>query len=91
MAPAGNRRADVCVGELNAFRWRVTEEFFQQAGAAGETEFLGEDAERVFRSDEVDAGDAGIGFERAEKLAANIAPDAPVSATVRFAASMFSF
>ena len=48
---------------------RGAEEFLEQVGAAGDAEFFGQHAERVFRSDKVDAGDAGVGFKGAECLA----------------------
>jgi hypothetical protein len=69
VAAAGNGSADVGVGELDYFLRRGAEELFEQIGAAGDAEFFGEDAERVFRGDKVDTGDAGVGFEGAECLA----------------------
>ena len=44
---------------LDGFRRSGVEELFEQVGTAGDAEFFGEDAERVFGGDEVDAGDAG--------------------------------
>jgi hypothetical protein len=69
MAAAGDGRADVGVGELRGFGGRGAEELLEQVGSAGDTEFLGKDAERVFGSNKVDAGDAVVGFEGAECFA----------------------
>ena len=66
MAAAGDGRADIGVGVLDGFRRNGTEEFFKEIGAAADAEFFGKDAEGVFAGDEVDAGDAVVGFERAE-------------------------
>ncbi len=70
MAAAGDGGADVEVGVQNGLYGRGAEELFEQVGAAGEAEFFGEDAERVLRGYEVDASDAGVGFEGAEEFAA---------------------
>jgi hypothetical protein len=69
MTAAGDGSADIGVGELNDFLRRCAEQFFQEIGAARNTEFLGEDAERVFGGDKMDAGDAGVGVESAECFA----------------------
>ena len=69
MAAAGNGSADVGVGKLQSFGRRCTEELFEQIGAAGDAKFFGENAERVFRGDEVDPRDALVGFEGAQRLA----------------------
>lgn len=66
VAAAGNGRADIGVGVLDGFGWRCPEELFEEIGAAGDAELFGEDAEGVFAGDEVDAGDAVVGFECAE-------------------------
>jgi hypothetical protein len=68
MAAAGNGCADVGVGELNDFLRRCAEQFFQEIGAARNAEFLGENAERIFRSDKVNPGDTFVGVESAECL-----------------------
>ena len=70
MAAAGNGRADVGVGVLDGLGGRCPEELFEEIGAAGDVEFFGEDAERILAGDEVDTGDAVVGFEGAEQFAA---------------------
>jgi len=45
----------------------VSDQFFHEVVAAGDGEFLGEDAEGVFRGDEMDAGYAVVGIEGAEE------------------------
>ena len=69
MAAAGDGSADVGVSVLDYFPGRRVDELFQQIRSAGDAEFLGQDAERVFRGDKVDTGDAEVGFEGAECLA----------------------
>lgn len=66
MAAAGDGCAYVFVGVLDGFLWLGAEEFFREAVAAGDIEFFGEDAEGVFTGDEMDAGDAVVGFEGTE-------------------------
>jgi hypothetical protein len=69
MASAGDRSADVGVGELDSLLRCGAEEFFQQIRSARDAEFFRKDAERVFRGDKMDAGDAGVGLKGAECLA----------------------
>ena len=69
MAAAGDGSADVGVGELYGLGGGCGEQFFDEIVAAGDAEFFGEDAEGVFRGDEMDARDAVVGFQRAECLA----------------------
>jgi hypothetical protein len=68
VAAGGDGRADVGVRELRGFRGRGAEKLFDEIVAAAQAEFFGEDAQRIFRDDEVDAGDAVVGFEGAEYL-----------------------
>ena len=67
-ASAGDAGADVGFGVLANFGVRAgrAEELFDQAVAAAELQFFGEDAQRSFRRDEVNVGDAGVGVEGAE-------------------------
>jgi hypothetical protein len=70
MASAGDGRADVGIGVLDYFLGFGREQFLDKIVAAGEVEFFGQDAERVFRSDKMHAGNALIGFERTQQFAA---------------------
>jgi len=67
---AGDARAHIGIGELGGFLRRRVEQLFEQAGATGEAKFFSHDAERIFRGDEVDLGDAVVCFEGAEQLSA---------------------
>ena len=49
--------------------YRRAQQLFEQVGAAGDAEFLGQDAQRIFRGDKMNAGDALIGFKRAKCFA----------------------
>ncbi len=69
MAAAGDGSADVGVGELDYFVGFGGKQFLDKIIAAGDAEFLGENAERILRGDKVDARNAGVGFEGAECLA----------------------
>ena len=68
IAAAGDGGADVGFGVLMDFGvWAgCAEELFDQAVAAAELQFFGEDAQGGFRGDEVDVGDAGVGIEGAQ-------------------------
>jgi len=69
MAAAGDGSADVGVGELNYFPGFGGKQFLEKIFAAGDAEFLRENAERILGGHEVDAGDAGVSFEGAKCLA----------------------
>ena len=68
VAAAGDVGADVGLEVLMDFFGGGAEEFFYEVVAAAEMEFFGEDAERVFRDDEVDFFHADVGDEGAEHL-----------------------
>ena len=69
MAAAGDGCADIGVGVLDYFLRRGAEELFQALRAATHPKFLCNHTQRVFRGDKMDPGDAGVGFEGAERLA----------------------
>jgi hypothetical protein len=66
MAPAGDRGADVYVGMLDYFPGFGREQFLDKIGSAGDLQFLGDDAERILRSQEVYAGYALIRLQSTE-------------------------
>ena len=68
VAAAGDVGSDVGFGVVVEFGGGGAQEFFREVGAAAEVELFGEDAEGVFRGDEVDFGYAGVGGEGAEGL-----------------------
>ncbi len=69
MAAAGDGRANVGVSVLDYFPGFGGEQFLDKIVAAGDAEFFGENAQRVFRSDKVNTDNALVGFERAECFA----------------------
>ena len=54
---------------LDGFGRRSAEKFFEQICPAGDAEFFGEDAQRVFRRDKVNAGNALVSFKGTQRLA----------------------
>jgi hypothetical protein len=68
MTATGDRRANVGVGVLDGLGRRGAEKLLEQIRAAGDAEFLGQNAQRVFRCDKVDTGDALVGFKDAQCL-----------------------
>ena len=67
VAAAGDGGSDVVFGVLRNFRGGLTEKFFCEIGAARDAQLFGEDAEGVFRGDEMDAGDPVVGVEGAKQ------------------------
>lgn len=68
VASAGDAGADVGVAMLPKFAAGCAEEFFCEAIAPAEAGLFRKDAERIFRRDKVDAGDAVICGEGAKHL-----------------------
>jgi hypothetical protein len=54
---------------LNGLLRSGANELFQQICPAGDAEFFGHHAERIFRRDKVDAGNALVGFKCTKRLA----------------------
>ena len=69
MTATGDRRANVGVGVLDSLGRSSAEKLFQQISPAGDAEFFGENAQRVFRCNKMDPGNALVCFERAQCLA----------------------
>jgi len=69
VAAGGDGGTDVGVGVLHDFFRFCAEEFIDEICAAGDAELFGEDAERVFAGDKMDARDALVGFEGTERFA----------------------
>jgi hypothetical protein len=64
----GDGCADVFVSVVRNFGGGLAEEAGDEVGSTADLRFLGQNAERAGREDEVDAGDASILLERAEHL-----------------------
>jgi hypothetical protein len=69
MTAAGDRRTNVRIGVLDGLGRRSPEEFFQQISPAGDAEFLGQNAQRIFGGNKMDAGDPLVSFKCAQCLA----------------------